>query len=425
MLFRSTFADGEVSKLITLDILPDALEESAEQFQVVLSNPVNATLGRDAVTVTIFDDDAMYQFAQATYSISENGSNLVVTILRSGGSNGPGQVDYLIVDADPTNNPAILGSDYMVSRSGRFVFNTGQTTYQFNIPIIDDTVAETNEVFHIVLTNAVGGLIGIPDRTTVTIMNDDPAGGRIRTAGTMVAMEGTTTNIWFYRVGSAQGAVTVEYEVHYNDWNSCPGTTVPRIDVDYTVSRSGTVSWGDGDANPKSISLTVLSDEFAELDENFTLQLVRVTAGTAAIDPAYQFLTVTLWSREMPPGANDREYNVAKYTNPNPGANYAVYGIAVYTNAFDTNLNKSIIVGDFSAVNSMVRNGIARMNANGSLDMSFDPGSGANGFVGSVAIQNDGKVLVAGGFSAIDNISRRCIARLNADGSLEIGRAHV
>ena len=412
-----TFAAGEDYKIITIDILQDALEEPGEQFQVVLSNPVNATLGKSTVTVTIWDDDTVFQLAQAAYSISENGSNLIVTITRSGGNNGPASVDYLIVDA--TNNPATLGADYTANRSGRFIFDAGQTNYQFNIFIVDDWIPETNEVFNLVLTNAVGGVVGIPDMTTITIMNDDPTGGRIQTVNTMVAMEGTTTNIWLYRAGSAAGAITVEYRVHYNDWDGCPGLDHPRIDVDYTMSRSGTVSWADGDRDPKSIGLTVLSDEFAELDESFTFELVRITAGDAVIDPNYRNLTITLWSREMPPGSNDREYNVAGYTNPNPGANYAVYGIAVYTNAFDTNLNKSIIVGDFSAVNSMVRNGIARMNTDGTLDMSFEPGSGANGFVGSVAIQNDGKVLVAGGFSAIDNIGRRGIARLNADGSLD------
>jgi uncharacterized delta-60 repeat protein len=71
---------------------------------------------------------------------------------------------------------------------------------------------------------------------------------------------------------------------------------------------------------------------------------------------------------------------------------------------------KVLIGGGFSTVNGQNRNGIARLNANGSLDSSFDPGTGANGSVLSVALQSNGKVLIGGDFS---------IARLNSNGSTD------
>jgi len=55
----------------------------------------------------------------------------------------------------------------------------------------------------------------------------------------------------------------------------------------------------------------------------------------------------------------------------------------------------------------------------GSLDITFNPGSGANSQVNSVAVQPDGKVLMAGQFMSVNGTNRRFIARLNADGSLD------
>jgi uncharacterized delta-60 repeat protein len=77
-----------------------------------------------------------------------------------------------------------------------------------------------------------------------------------------------------------------------------------------------------------------------------------------------------------------------------------------------------ILVGDVKS------NGIARLNADGTVDMSFNPGTGS--VTGSVtyaisymALQADGKVLVGGNFSTFDGVKRNSLARLNPDGSLD------
>ncbi|MFT6034067.1 MAG: putative delta-60 repeat protein, partial [Arenicella sp.] len=82
---------------------------------------------------------------------------------------------------------------------------------------------------------------------------------------------------------------------------------------------------------------------------------------------------------------------------------------------------KVLIGGDFTSINGTPRNRIARLNADGSLDTEFDPGEGAGGFVFAVSQQADGKVLIGGGFTNINGTERSRIARLNADGSLDTG----
>ncbi|HPS76973.1 MAG TPA: hypothetical protein PLS53_02325 [Thermoanaerobaculaceae bacterium] len=97
-------------------------------------------------------------------------------------------------------------------------------------------------------------------------------------------------------------------------------------------------------------------------------------------------------------------------------------GIGVSGNSFTLALQpdgKVLLGGDFSGINGILRHGIGRLNADGTLDASFDPGAGADRAVRALALQPDGKVLLGGDFSRIDGTTRNCIARLNADGTLD------
>ena len=76
---------------------------------------------------------------------------------------------------------------------------------------------------------------------------------------------------------------------------------------------------------------------------------------------------------------------------------------------------KILLGGDFTTINGTARSYIARLNANGSLDPTFTPGSSLDNTVYAVAVQTDGKVLVGGAFTSAHN----GIARLNPDGSLD------
>ncbi len=80
---------------------------------------------------------------------------------------------------------------------------------------------------------------------------------------------------------------------------------------------------------------------------------------------------------------------------------------------------KIVVAGTFQTYNNTSRNRIARIHADGSLDTSFDPGTGLNGSAYCLALQEDGKILVAGAFQSFNGVARKRIARLNADGSLD------
>ena len=79
-----------------------------------------------------------------------------------------------------------------------------------------------------------------------------------------------------------------------------------------------------------------------------------------------------------------------------------------------------VIAGDFTSVQSMVRNGIARLTSTGTLDATFGNAlNGANGPVRAVARQSDGRLLIGGDFTTVNGIARNRMARLHTDGSLD------
>jgi len=95
------------------------------------------------------------------------------------------------------------------------------------------------------------------------------------------------------------------------------------------------------------------------------------------------------------------------------GFNGDVNTIAVQTDG------KLIIGGDFSSFNGVSANKIIRLNNDGTIDSNFSTGTGFNNIVKTIAIQSDGKILVGGTFTTYNGISKNRIVRLNNDGTID------
>jgi uncharacterized delta-60 repeat protein len=101
--------------------------------------------------------------------------------------------------------------------------------------------------------------------------------------------------------------------------------------------------------------------------------------------------------------------------NPGSGADATVWSLLQQPDG------KILIGGTFTTLNGTPRNSVARLNANGSLDTTFSSGTGPNIGVHAMALQPDSKVVVGGSFTAVDGVNRSRIARLNANGSVDMG----
>ncbi len=80
--------------------------------------------------------------------------------------------------------------------------------------------------------------------------------------------------------------------------------------------------------------------------------------------------------------------------------------------------NGQIVIGGSFSYQSNTRNGLARLNGDGTLDATYDPRT--DGQIRSLALQSDGKLVVGGYFSFMGGQSRRNIVRLNPNGSPEV-----
>ena len=83
------------------------------------------------------------------------------------------------------------------------------------------------------------------------------------------------------------------------------------------------------------------------------------------------------------------------------------------------NDGKIIIVGDFDYFNGNTSSNIIRLNTDGSIDQTFDVGSGTNGKINSVVIQPDGKIIIVGEFSSYDGYFKNNMARIHPDGQID------
>jgi uncharacterized delta-60 repeat protein len=80
---------------------------------------------------------------------------------------------------------------------------------------------------------------------------------------------------------------------------------------------------------------------------------------------------------------------------------------------------KILVGGDFNNYNGTPFKFIVRLNSDGSIDNTFDIGGGFNNTVQTISIQSDGKILVGGSFVQYSGVGTNYIIRLNSDGSID------
>ena len=142
----------------------------------------------------------------------------------------------------------------------------------------------------------------------------------------------------------------------------------------------------------------------AECKNQLLVQFTRFWAGLA--------LATTLPLAHAAPGDLDLTFD------PAAGPNWDVGALAVQGDG------KLLIGGKFRSLDEVPCDCIGRLCADGSLDPSFHTSSflnqiGDGPYVVAIALQAQGKILIGGSFAAINSVPRNCMARLNADGSLE------
>ncbi len=99
--------------------------------------------------------------------------------------------------------------------------------------------------------------------------------------------------------------------------------------------------------------------------------------------------------------------------NVGTGFNGAVNSIAIQSDG------KILAAGIFTSYNDTSRVRIARLNTDGTLDSSFTTGTGFSSTVNAIAVQSDGKIVCGGAFANYNGTRYPRITRINTDGTLD------
>jgi uncharacterized delta-60 repeat protein len=100
---------------------------------------------------------------------------------------------------------------------------------------------------------------------------------------------------------------------------------------------------------------------------------------------------------------------------PGTGTNGQIQALAVQPDG------KILVAGHFSQFNGSAAGRIVRLNTNGTRDNSFNPGTGAQNSIHAIVLQPDGKVIVAGQFNQFAGSAAGRIVRLNPNGTRDSG----
>ncbi len=164
-----TFAPGETTKMITVDVLGDVAIEDHETFSVVLANATNAVITSGTALATILNDDTLIRIGDESLLEGHSGSReMTFTVSLAVPSALPVSVDF-----ESADGTALAGSDYTALTPGTLTFAPGETTKTIGVEVLGDTLAETGvETFSVVVSGAVNA--GIDVATGIgTILDDD------------------------------------------------------------------------------------------------------------------------------------------------------------------------------------------------------------------------------------------------------------
>lgn len=160
---------GDISVDVRVPLVNDETAEQIETFQLVLSDPANATLADSIGIARILDDDNAPQIlVDDPAQVLEGDSATVEFVVRlSRPTSAAVTVDYATEAAGAT-----AGSDF-VAQSGTLTFAANDSDESVVVALVNDTIVERTETFRLRLTNESSNATIGDDVAVATIVDDD------------------------------------------------------------------------------------------------------------------------------------------------------------------------------------------------------------------------------------------------------------
>jgi hypothetical protein len=275
-----TFAVGQISKPVTVQVNGDPLFEGNEIFNVNLSNPTNAVIADGQGVGTIVDDEPRISIeGTAVVEGNDGTTELTFTVTLSTTSVETVTVDYTTLDYT-----AIAGSDYQ-GAAGTLTFTPGQTSQPITIVVNGDLDEEFDEYMYVELSNPTNAYLEVNQGWGTILSDEVPLYVWIDSVSGWEGDSGSTYfgfTVWLSE--ESDEIVTVDFN-SYDGWATAWWDYLPV---------AGTLTFNPGETS-HTIWVEVIGDVEYEGDEDFYVILSNISS-TALIygDVGYG----TIWDEE-------------------------------------------------------------------------------------------------------------------------------
>jgi choice-of-anchor B domain-containing protein len=206
-------------------------------------------------------------FSTASFAADET-ETVDIVVQRSGGTQGSASVTWQIIAATG-------GFDDVATSRGVLNWAAGDGSDRtINLGLTNDGAVEGLERILVKLIAPTGGATIASPSLASAYLNDpgDTSSVQFSTDSINVGEQGFGTAVAVVqRTGNANGAMSVDYNVNPGDATS---------GSDFAGPANGSISWADGDADPKWIEYTISDDATAESIEFFEVALSNISGGS-------------------------------------------------------------------------------------------------------------------------------------------------
>ncbi len=273
-----TIPAGKMEGTIPIPVLDDALDEPSETFTVTLSGPTSATVQDGVGMGTIQDNDAPPSLRIEDVTVVE-GTTAEFAVRLSAASAQEVTVAYATSDGT-----AEEPSDY-TETSSTLTFTPGEMEKRIRVPVLDDTVNESDETFTVTLSAPRNATVERPVATG-TITDDSGVPSLSINDVTVTEVVGGVDAVFTVTLSNpASTVVTVSYVT-----SNGSGTGDATAGSDYTAVSATTLTIG-ANTLTGTITVRVLDDLVDEPSETFTVTLSSPSGATVADDEGIGTIT--------------------------------------------------------------------------------------------------------------------------------------
>jgi hypothetical protein len=274
-------------KTISVPINSAAAFTGNKAFGVVLVDPsAKASVGNPGNAIVNIAGSATasagsVKLSSPTYTVSKTGNTVTVSVVRSGGSSGAVSLAYATADGT-----AVAGKDFTATQGVLEWADGDASAKTFSVAVGGSKAFSGARQFSVMLSNPRSGVaLASPASATVVVTgNGAPAVGTFEFGAASYAVgQGTPTLVVpVLRTNGTSGAASVYVQTVRQ---------TASYGVDYARQQTQ-LKWADGDASPKSITLTLLNTSPFTGTRTLRVVLNTPSAGAKIGNPGAAWITI-------------------------------------------------------------------------------------------------------------------------------------